>query len=133
MEMKKTVFAALALFFTLASIILASNTFSKIDHVAIQYWDQDTGEYGIQAYITDKSSLKVIRESLNKASHEKRQSEMSQSANIKMTVFYEDNKEEKIYLWKESGQFTIFTSGDRDGTYYLSEGKAKDRLEEVLK
>ncbi|PPA70917.1 hypothetical protein [Jeotgalibacillus proteolyticus] len=131
--MKKTVFAALALFFALAGIILASSTFSKIDHATIQYWSPDTGGYGDESYITDKSSLKEIREIMNKARHEKRQSEKAQSANIRMTLVYEDNREEKIYLWKESGQFTIFTSGERDGTYYLSDGDATKGLENLLK
>ncbi|TDL30933.1 hypothetical protein E2R51_16555 [Jeotgalibacillus sp. S-D1] len=131
--MRKSVLAAIVLFFALASIILASNTFTKMEKISIQHWSQDISGYEEAIYINDKSTLKKIRKILNDSIHENHQSEMAQSANLKLTLFYEDNKQEKIYLWEESGQYTIFTSQDREGTFSLKDNDSKGELKDLIK
>lgn len=130
--MKKSVIAATVLFFGLAGMIFASDTFTNIEKLSVQHLSEETNQYSTKTYITDDSSLEKIQKILNDAPYKNKQSEMAQQANVKLTISYENGKQEKIYLWEESGHYSIFTTSERDGTYELKNRKAKETLKGII-
>lgn len=130
--MKKSVIASIVLFFGLAGIIFASDTFTNIEKTSVQHLSEETNQYGTKTYINDDSSLEKIQKILNDAVHKNKQTEMAQQSNVKLTISYENGTQEKIYLWEESDHYSIFTSSERDGTYELKNRKAKDVLKEII-
>ncbi|WP_227396247.1 hypothetical protein [Jeotgalibacillus aurantiacus] len=131
--MRKPVIIAFVLFFGLAGIILASNTFEKTNTAVIQYWEADQQSYGEELSLENQEDIEELTAILNNADHRSRQSEMATFADVKVTFTYENGDQESVYLWEESGRFTRFTSSERNGTYTINGSKAKDTLSEILR
>jgi len=130
--MKKSVLAAIGLFFGLAGIIFASDPFTNIDEISVQHWNEESNQYSTKTYIDDDSSLSEIQSILNEAGHKKKQLEMAQQADVKLTISYDNGKQEKIYLWKESSLYALFTSSEREGTYQMYDRKGKEALKSII-
>ncbi|TFE02214.1 hypothetical protein [Jeotgalibacillus salarius] len=130
--MRKPVIIALVLFFGLAGMIFASNQFEKSYAATVQYWDEEKQLYGEESMVLNDEEQKELREVLNSSDYQSRQSEMAVVADVKLTFTYEDNRRESIYLWKESGQYSRFTSSEKDGTFTLKNSNAKKTIGEIL-
>lgn len=130
--MRKPVIIALVLFFGLAGMIFASNQFEKSRVATVQFWDEDLKVYEEVSMVLNDQQQKDLRVVLNSSDYKARQSEMAVFADVKITFTYEDQRNESIYLWKESGQFTRFTSSEKEGTFILKDSEAKRTVEEIL-
>ncbi|MFB1082746.1 hypothetical protein [Jeotgalibacillus sp. JSM ZJ347] len=130
--MRKPVIIALVLFFGLAGMIFASNQFEKSRIATVQFWDEDSQVYEEVSVVLNDQEQKELRSVLNSSDYKARQSEMAVVADVKLTFTYEDNHSERIYLWKESGQYSRFTSSEKEGTFILKDSEAKRKIETIL-
>lgn len=130
--MRKPVIIALVLFFGLAGMIFASNQFEKSRIATVQFWDEDLQVYEEVSMVLNDQQQKDLRAVFNSSDYKATQSEMAVVADVKITFTYDDQRKESIYLWKESGQFTRFTSSEKEGTFILKDSEAKRTVEEIL-
>ncbi|MBM7579337.1 hypothetical protein [Jeotgalibacillus terrae] len=130
--MKKPVIIAFILFFGIAGIIFASNQFEKSRVATVQFWDEEMQVYEDISIVLNDKEQKELRTVLNQSDYKARQSEMAVIADVKLTITYDDNRQESIYLWKESGQYSRFTSSEKEGTFILKNSEAKRTIEEIL-
>ncbi|KIL51338.1 hypothetical protein KP77_08500 [Jeotgalibacillus alimentarius] len=130
--MRKPVIIAFILFFGLAGIIFASNQFEKSRVATVQFWDQEMQVYEDISIVLNDEEQKELRTVLNQSDYKARQSEMAVIADVKLTITYDHNRQETIYLWKESGQYSRFTSSEKEGTFILKNSEAKRTIEEIL-
>ena len=90
-----------------------SNGFSNIKSLKVQEFDRGSNKYNKGKVIKDSSSLKIFTKILNRANHETNAHyEMAFKEDFKVTITYEDDTKEDLFVWKNSGFIIRYPKND---------------------
>ncbi|MDF2556327.1 MAG: hypothetical protein K0R71_155 [Bacillales bacterium] len=86
-----------------------SNGFSNIDSIKVQKYDESSNEYNDGKVIKDSNSIKNFTKTLNRANQEKNAFySTAHRDDFKVTITYEDDTTEVLFVWKDFGGNTTF-------------------------
>ncbi|WP_349408733.1 hypothetical protein [Pseudalkalibacillus sp. SCS-8] len=134
--MKKWIFIIMSLLIIVllaANFLFFSNEFSDIEKLRIQKYNHQKEKYENEKIVTNNAAIRTFTKILNKANHEKNTHyKMANHHDFKVTVIYENEKSDVLYVWKKSGIYTHILRDNNNDSFKISNKHRKKQLFKVL-
>ncbi|MBS4193177.1 hypothetical protein KHA94_24075 [Bacillus sp. FJAT-49705] len=117
----------------ISGFAIFSNGFSNIESIKVQKFDKDTNEFDEGKVIKDSSSLKTFTKILNRANHERNVFyKMAYPEDYKVTLTYEDDTIEELYVWIAFGNSTFIKRPTKNDVFRIKNDSHRKEILELL-